>query len=203
MSSRSLYRTALGPAFDQLHPAIQRHYDLTLGQRITLHATMRAWNRLAFAQPLMPFTPKPGDNLPTTVINTGVQDAQGRVCFEWQRNFTYPKGQFNNYTLTTPPPQPRLYPVVMDRFAGFPQVALELALEVAEGGNVLNMRTQGGQYLVFGQRLLPLPRFMHMVGVGVERAIGPNEIEISIRISHPLVGELFGYAGRATVGLDE
>lgn len=196
----SLYRTALGTEFDRLHPAIQRHYDLGLGQHVTLNANMRAWNRLAFAQPLMPFTPKPGHNLPTIVKNTGVKDALGQVSFEWQREFIYPSGTFRNYTLTTAPPSPQPFAAVMDRFAGFPQVALILELTISEDGNVLNMNTRGAQYMVFGQRLLPLPRFMHMVGIGVERAIGPNEIEISIRISHPLFGELFGYAGRAMVG---
>lgn len=101
MAQQSLFRSALGEAFDRLAPVLKRHYDLAPEQEAIVQGPMRAWNRFAWARAFAPFMPIPAERVQVCVRNRGLMD-RGEVCYEWQREFRYPNGVVLSYTLTRP-----------------------------------------------------------------------------------------------------
>jgi hypothetical protein len=193
----SLFRTALGGDFDQLALVLQRHYDLALGQQVVVEGTMETWNRLPWARALAPFMPIPAERVSVRVLNRGVMDAS-ELCYEWQREFRYPTCTLTSYTLTRPDRagQPAR---VLDTFNRPANIGLTLALTVRDAGQALIQTTVGPQYLIRGERYLPLPRFLHIYSLAEERALDEDRIYTEVTVSHPLFGRLFGYRGELRV----
>lgn len=197
MVQQSLFRLALGEAFDRLAPVLQRHYDLAPGQEVIVQGPMRAWNRFAWARALAPFMPLPADQVPVYVRNRGLVD-RGQVCYEWQREFRYPGGTIVSYTLTRPA-RDGLPAHVLDTFNRPPNVGITLALEVSPDGQALRQTTAGPQFLIRGERSAALPGPFHIRSVAVEHAIDAHTIHTEVVISHPLFGRMFGYSGTLSV----
>jgi Domain of unknown function (DUF4166) len=197
MNDTSLFRQALGPAFDTLAPALRRHYDLAPGQSVSIEGRMRAWNRYPVLRLFIPFMPVPGDNLRVVVRNRGLID-RGEVCYEWQRFFHYPKRALTTYTLTRPATGVQ-QPAVLDTFNQPPNIAVTLALSVLDEGSVLQQINSGPQFALFGTRKLALPGFMQVRSLAVERALDERTVRTEVEISHPLLGPMFGYVGELTL----
>lgn len=192
-SPLSPFRIALGERFNTLAPELQRHYDPPLGATVIITGEMRAWNRLAFAQRLLAFTPLPGDAIPVRVIHRLAQAPDGGWGLEWERAFAHPRRPFGSYTLTTVARRPG--PYVIDFFNRPATVGLTLRLDVEAAGRALRMTSDGPQYAVAGRRLLPLPPGMRLRVDGLERVLADGALETEIVIRHPLFGRLFGYGG--------
>jgi hypothetical protein len=199
MAQRSLFRAALGQAFDQLAPVLRRHYDLEPGQEIIVRGPMDAWNRFAFARALIPFMPVPGKAVPVVVRNRGLLDG-GEVCYEWVREFNNPGGKAVSYTLTRPTPALTTEPSVLDTFNQPPNIGVTLALEVMEEGRALKQTTVGPQYAIRNSKLTTLPGLFSIRSTAIERAVDERTIQTDVIVSHPLFGRMFGYSGRLTVG---
>lgn len=199
MAQRSLFRAALGDAFDRLAPVLRRHYDLAPGQDITVHGLMDAWNRFAFARALIPFMPVPGKAVPVVVRNRGLLDG-GEVCYEWVREFHNPGGKALSYTLTQPAPSSTVLPSVLDTFNQPPNIGVTLALEVMEEGQALKQTTAGPQYAIRNGKLTKLPGLFSIRSTAIERAVDERTIQTDVVVSHPLLGRMFGYSGRLMVG---
>jgi Domain of unknown function (DUF4166) len=194
----SLFRTALGERVDTLAPVLRRHYDLAPGQRVTVSGRMEAWSRYPWLRAFIPIMPKPGAAVPVTVLNCGILD-NGEVCYEWERSFDYPSGPAHSYTLTRPAAPGAGGACVLDTFNQPANIAVTLALEVLEGGALLQQRTVGQQFALAGARRLPLPRLFQIRSVAIERALGEDRIYTDVTVSHALLGPLFGYRGELTV----
>ena len=195
-NKQSLFRQALGSAFDTLAPALKWHYDLPPGHAVTIEGRMRAWNRYPWLRLFIPFMPIPGEDLRVVVHNLGMLD-RGEVCYEWRRLFHYPNRLLTSYTLTRPSPG-EVQPAVLDTFGQPANIAVTLALTVMDNGAVLKQTNAGVQYALFGPRKLALPRFMHVQSIATERAIDERTIRTEVAISHPLLGRMFGYSGQLT-----
>lgn len=200
MTTLSLFRSALGDAFDRLAPVLQRHYDLVPGQEVLVHGPMEAWNRVAWARAFAPFTPIPGQDILVRVRNRGLID-RGEVCYEWEREFRNPSGTTLSYTLTRPAPAlPNGRPCVLDTFNRSADIAVTLALEVLDDGRALKQVTAGPQYALRGGRRIAIPGLGRITSEAVERALDERTIHTDVVVSHPAFGRLFGYTGTLVVG---
>jgi Domain of unknown function (DUF4166) len=192
MTQHSLFRTALGAAFDTLAPALKAHYDLRDGQQVTIEGQMTAWNRYPLLRAFIPFMAKPGKDLRVVVHNRGMID-RDLLCYEWDRRFYYPDGEMRTYTLTRPWRGPGQ---VLDTFNQPANIGVVLGLSVEDGGRVLRQVDVGEQFAISGTRLLAMPGLFHVRSVATERAIDDQTIETEVVISHALLGKMFGYHGR-------
>ena len=194
MTPQSLFRSALGPAFNQLAPVLQRHYDLLPGQEIVIDGRMDVWNRYSLARHLIPFMPVPGIGVLVRVLNRGLID-NGEVCYEWKREFRNPGGTAKSYTLTRPAASAGGLPCVLDTFNQPPNIGVTLALEVLDGGNALKQSNAGAQYVINKGRRVALPSPLHVNSIAIERAIDERTIHTEVVISHAILGRMFGYSG--------
>ncbi len=190
----SLFRYALGPTFDSLHPVLQRHYDPPQGS-VVLKGEMETWNRVPFLRVALPFAPRNAAAVKVVVRNDARRDAQGMPTYEWQREFHYPQGVLRSSTLT------RLSPVhahehVMDVFPPPTATGIELRLSILEDGFALMQRSTSNQYLLIGLRRLRLPLPLRVSVCALERALSEDEVESDVVIGHPWLGRLFGYRGK-------
>jgi hypothetical protein len=190
----SPFQSALADVFYQLHPLLQQHYGLALGESIVFTGQMDAWNKLQMVQPLMPFTPKPGKDLPVTLKNDLQLDPNDNVQFVWQRTFTYPSGIFNNQTSTVV--SSHTTGCVVDVFRAGATIGIELALNVANNGYALIQRSTSHQWLMFGNRSIALPRLMCLNVEATERVVDDHIIETHVEVGHRFSRAIFGYGGR-------
>lgn len=198
MTTQSLFRAALGPAFDRLAPVLQRHYDLLPDQEIVIEGKMEAWNHYAFARIAMPFMPVPGIGIPVRVVNRGVVDA-GEGCYEWRREFRHPRGTVLSYTLTRPTPAPGNLPCVLDTFNQPANLGVTLALEVIDDGMALKQVNAGAQFAIRNGKRFTLPSFFHVNTLAIERAMNDHTIHTEVVVSHAVLGRMFGYSGNLTL----
>ena len=195
MQDLSLFRSTLGVAFDNLAPALRRHYDLLPDQQILMAGHMKSWIRFGGLRLFIPFAPLNSERVQVTVRNSGVRDAQGQICYHWAREFRYPNQTQHTETLTKPTNtiDPNA-PTVLDTFTQ-PPVAVTLKLLIEENGRALKQVAAGSQYAFFGRTRLALPSFMRLNTVATERALSGDTLYTEVTIGHPLLGRLFGYAG--------
>ena len=198
--AQALFRSALGRDFDRLAEVLQLHYDLAPGYAVRVEGEMTTWNRLGAFHALVPLSPKSG-KAHVRMFNRGLLDAHGLTCFEWRREFHFADAAQSTYTLTKPAPEGPASAShhVLDTFVQFPAIAITLRLEVSADGRTLTQTAVGPQYaLIFGRRL-KLPRLFALHVVAMEQALSDQRIYTEVTISHPLVGNLFGYAGKLNV----
>lgn len=198
MKDASLFRSVLGADFGRLATALQRHYDLLPGQCIVVQGTMMSWLRFGALRLFIPFAPINSDHVQVRVLNSGVRDTQGQICYRWEREFRYPNMTQKTETLTKPAGIASAQPIVIDTFSQ-PPAAITLKLSIEENGRVLKQVADGPQYAVFGKTRIALPNFMQLSTTALERALSDQIIYTEVAISHPLLGRLFGYAGELTI----
>lgn len=195
--SSALFRHALGAQFDQLAPALRRHYDLPPGHAVTLRGEMEVEARWSWLHRVLPQALPPSNRVEVVVHNAGVRDATGEIGYEWRRTFRYPDGRtFARYTLTRSAPIACAFPCVMDTFPPAPVIGLAFAVLVQEGGQTLVQRTARAPFVQLGKRWLPLLLPPARITVeAVERACDESTIEAEVRVAHLCLGELFAYRG--------
>ncbi|WP_318201345.1 DUF4166 domain-containing protein [Streptomyces sp. SCL15-4] len=96
----SIFRTAMGPAFDRLHPALRRRFSVGLarGEACTGRGVMdRIWHGRAFVKPFLAvggtrniLVPRAGRNIPFTIENVPYTDGFGRETVSFVRTFDLP-----------------------------------------------------------------------------------------------------------------
>lgn len=199
MAELSLFRSVLGREFERLAPPIQRHYDLQVGQEVTISGHMKSWSRYPFLRPFIPIMPINSERVPVVVRNVGVRVAEGQVGFQWLREFRFPSGTLYSKTLTqhTDPPNAN-GPYIRDVFAQ-PPAEITLRLSVEEDGRVLKQITDGPQYARLGTLRLPFPRPFRLTSIALERALNDTGIYSEVTVGHPLLGPMFGYSGELSV----
>lgn len=191
----SVFRQALGVAFEQMHPTLQLHYDPPADATVTLRGVMETWNRFPLLRLALPFAPLNAARVEVVVRNRVRHIAGGALAYEWQREFRYPGHVLSSHTLTRLSPlHPRDH--VMDCFPPPFATAIELSLSLAEGGAALVQQSTSYQYALLGRRQLRLPVPLQVRVSALERTVGEHEIETEVTISHVWLGRLFGYRGR-------
>ncbi len=198
MKDISLFRTVLGRDFNRLARVLQRHYDLLPGQQIVAQGLMKSWIRFGALRLFIPFAPINSDRVEVRVLNAGVRDTQGHICYRWEREFRYPTRTQHTETLTKPAASANGEYVILDTFAQ-PPAAVTLKLSVKEDGCALEQVADGPQFAFFGKTRIALPGFMCLTTHALERALSDDAFYTEVTIGHPLLGRLFGYAGELRI----
>jgi Domain of unknown function (DUF4166) len=146
---------------------------------------LASWSDLLF--------PETGSDVPVTVRIQAVGSPATRHL--WRRDFRFPGGRWRRFTSRIEYDE-RLGHVIE---AVGPGLALAIAWEMLfEAPSTLHLDC-AGWVLRLGPWLIRLPNWLLGSGRAVETAPSPNTIRIDFTVSHPLLGDVFGYVGTFTI----
>jgi hypothetical protein len=171
------------------------------GERLVLEGTMeRVWRRGHWLWPFFWLAawsdllfPETGSDVPVTVHIQAVES--GRTLHLWRRDFDFSGGRRRRFTSRIEYDE-RLGHVIE---AVGPGLVLAIAWEIRfEAPSTLHLDC-AGWVLRLGPLRTRLPEWLLGSGRAVETVPSPNTIRIDFTISHPLLGDVFGYVGTFTV----
>jgi hypothetical protein len=183
---KSLMQCALGKDWDKLPPALQTHY--CFGKTIDRGCMDIEYPR--FMQPYLSvlrvvgaLINRNGKQVPTVVEKYVVGDRQ-----YWRRTITYPDGKvvyFNSLWVSMGSNQ-------MIEFVN-PVLGLQMSVHVEDG----KLHYEGVRFVAkLGRLLLPIPEWMVLGHTTItEQAIDETHFAMDFRLTHPLAGQVFRYAG--------
>jgi hypothetical protein len=196
----SIYQDALGPAFERLHPQIQRRFgfssadclasigtgvmdELWHGRFYTLpFLYLGAWRRIMF--------PEQGVNVPFTIQNYAYRDRFGRETVTWVRTFQTRRPRRFDATMILSHERGK----IVDYLGTHQHLAVDIDLAVDERGG-LRLRS-GAQRFYEGLLAFRFPMFFSGVAEVCEwydDAI--QKFRIEVNVSNRFWGPLFGYRG--------
>ncbi|MDA0563415.1 DUF4166 domain-containing protein [Streptomonospora sp. S1-112] len=200
-----LFRRALGADFDRLHPRLRRRFStgLATGEACLGRGTMdRIWRGGAWVQPFLLvgalrniLVPRTGRGVAFTIENTPYRDSFGRQAVSFVRTFALPGGarRFDAAMVYSPERG-----CVVDYLGTHHHLAVDLHPGVdAHGALVIR---SGAQRLREGPLDVGLPGLLSgaaLVRESYDEAAGC--FRVSVRVSHPVLGAVFGYEGSFTV----
>ncbi|MDY0908921.1 DUF4166 domain-containing protein [Microbacterium sp. CFBP9034] len=185
----SVYQRVLGARFDDLDPALQRYFGpiprgmAGVGEGVyEVAGSRRRWLRgpLALLARRRILFPEYEQDVPLGVVNTS--NADGTLSARRTFAFAGVERQMED-TMRV------VGGTLVDRLGVGRELEVELALVVHDGG--LTMTSRRLALRVLGLRV-PLPHFATVVVC--ERSDGLSQ-RVDVRISVPVVGEVFRYAG--------
>lgn len=182
----SLMQNALGADWDKLPPALQAHYRF--GKTID-----RGHMDIEFPRFMQPYLTllrlfgalinRSGRQVSTEVEKSVVEERQ-----YWRRTITYPDGKlvyFNSFWVAAGGNQ-------MIEFVN-PVLGLQMAVHVKDG----KLHYHGVRFVAkLWRLLLPIPEWMVLGHTTItEQAIDETHFAMDFRLTHPLFGLVFRYAG--------
>lgn len=183
---RSLMQCALGADWYKLPPALQTHYRFgktvdTGHMDIEYPGFMKPW--LSSLRLLGALIDRRGKQVPTVVEKSVVDGRQ-----YWRRTITYADGQvvhFNSFWVSAGGNQ-------MIEFVN-PVLGLQMVVFVEDG----KLHYEGVRFVAkLGRWLLPIPEWLVLGHTTiVEEAVDETHFAMDFRLTHPLFGQLFRYAG--------
>ncbi|MFF8844493.1 DUF4166 domain-containing protein [Streptomyces sp. NPDC015127] len=200
----SIFRAAMGDAFDRLHPQLQRRFSVGLdsGEACTGRGVMdRIWHGGAFVKPFLALggsrnilVPRTGRAVPFTIENVPYTDSYGRETVTFVRTFALPGGPRRfDATMVLAPEGDR----VLDYLGTHQHLASDLHLSAEPDGSLL-IRS-GEHRFREGPFDLPVPQ---LIGGDAEVRESYDEscgrFRIRVRVTNRRFGPLFGYEGSFT-----
>jgi hypothetical protein len=196
----SIYREALGPAFDRLHPQIQKRFGFGSASGVAAIGTGvmdELWHGRPYTLPFLYLGscrrilfPESGTNVPFTVRNYAYRDRFGRETVTWIRDFrTRRPRRFDAYMIYS-----RARGRVVDYLGTHQHLAVDIDLSVDDRGG-LRLRS-GAQRVYEGPFAFSVPLFFSGVADVCEwfdETAGKFRIEVSV--ANRVWGPLFGYRG--------
>ena len=188
-------------------PAFRMQYLLPVdaGQVVLFNGISdRVWHRPRWLWPffwaLSHFNilfPETGTNIPATMTLTGGRDAKGAPYQRWDRVFSFARPRYFNAVMAYDAQRQR----VIEFFT--PTNLLSMTWEISfHAPTRIEIITSTCQ-LHFGARQIRLPRLLHPHVHVIENALDDQTIQMSLTMSHPFLGEMFGYEGTYTVTIKD
>lgn len=184
---KSVMQQALAGQWASLPPALQAHYQAesnvdTGSLSVEFPGWMRPFMKILYLVGALLDRPHP--NVATVVVK---QMDGGRQY--WRRTLTYPDGKtrhFNSYWVHSGGNK-------LIEFVN-PLLGLEMAARVVDG----RLYYEGVRFVLrVGQRLLSLPEWIALGHTTiVEEALDESRFVMDFRMTHPLLGQTFRYAGK-------
>ncbi|MBX0285988.1 DUF4166 domain-containing protein [Haloarcula salinisoli] len=201
----SVYERALGPAYDELHPAIAERYALTSADRTRCVGRGRMYSvrHNPLALPVLwagtrrnLLFPEQGAQVPFEVRTTPFDD-DGVETVAYVRQFDVGRERrFDAYMRYD-----EARDCVVDALGTHRNPVTELQFSVTEG-DALRIGT-GAQWLRLGDRQVPVPRPLRADVTVVERYDDERDrFEISVAVANPVLGPVFAYDGWFTVDFE-
>ncbi|MFF5437488.1 DUF4166 domain-containing protein [Streptomyces achromogenes] len=200
----SIFRTAMGPAFDRLHPALRRRFSVGLagGEACTGRGVMdRIWHGPAFVKPFLALggtrnilVPRAGRNVPFMIENVPYTDGFGRETVSFVRTFDLPgRPRRFDAQMVLGPRGDR----VLDYLGTHQHLATDLHLHAEPDGSLL---IRSGTHR-FREGPVDL-RVPDLVGATAEVRESYDDttgrFRIRVRVVNRYFGPLFGYEGSFT-----
>lgn len=201
----SIYRRALGPDFDRLHPKIQARFGF--GSRdgrasIGRGVMERVWHGPWWTVPFLLLGswrnlmfPEAGENVPFTIRNYAYVDAFGRETVTWVRQFELgccarkPGRRFDAYMIFS-----EERGLIVDYMGTHQHLAVDLHLSVDERGG-MHLRS-GDQRFYEGPLAFRFPMLFSAIAdvhEWYDEKMGKHRIEVIV--ANPVFGRIFGYRG--------
>lgn len=204
---KGVFERALGTEFDRLHPAIQERFGITSddGRRCVGRGRMATVYRNPVAVPVLRglarehvLFPEQGSDVAFEVRTYPFRDADGTETVAYVRQFeTGPTRRFDAFMTYD-----GARDCVVDYLGRHRRLVSELTFEVTDDGELAI--SAGGQWLELGGRTVPLPAPLRANVVVTEGYDAVRDrFTIQVRVTNPLVGEVFGYTGEFTVEYED
>ncbi|AIS00599.1 DUF4166 domain-containing protein [Streptomyces glaucescens] len=200
----SIFRTAMGPDFDRLHPELKRRFSVGLasGEACTGRGVMsRIWHGGAFVKPFLALgatrnilVPRTGRDVPFTIENVPYTDTFGRETVSFVRTFRLPgrPRRFDAQMVLSPKGDR-----VLDYLGTHQHLASELHLSAEPDGSLL---IRSGEH-----RFREGPVDVRVPGpIGATAEVresfddATGRFRIRVRVVSERFGPLFGYEGGFT-----
>ncbi len=193
----SVYERVLGDGFARLDPQLQRYFGSPASGSIGRGAGVYgfAGSRHRWLRPALTWLarrrvlfPESGHDIPFTIVNT--TNADGTLSA--RREFAFPQ-----VTRVMEDTMSVVDGALHDRLGRRGGLEVEFALEVIDGG--LRMRS-GRQWLHLGPARLRMPGLVRVtLSETAERGMhGVETQRVDVRMTAPVLGEVFRYAGSFT-----
>jgi hypothetical protein len=190
-----------------LPPAFEKQYMISVdsGQMALFDGvSARVWHRPFWLWPIFwamsPFDilfPETGTDIPATMKLTGGRDAQGQPYHNWDRTFFFAKPRYFKAVMAYDLEQQ----CVIEHFT--PMHLLNMVWEISFTAPAhLEIVTRACR-IKLGKLQITLPSLLHPHVHVIEDAISDDTIQMSLVMSHPFLGDIFGYAGTYHVAVAE
>ena len=200
----SIYQAVLGPAFERLHPQIQKRFGFSSAHGVAAIGTgvmEELWHGRCYTLPFLSIGtwrrimfPECGVNVPFTLQNYAYRDRFGRETITWIRTFqTRRLRRFDAYMIHS-----RQRGKIVDYLGTHQHLAVDIDLSVDEKGG-LCLRS-GEQRFYEGPIAFRFPSFFS--GIAEVREWYDDALEkfrIEVRVTNRVWGPLFGYRGTFNV----
>jgi hypothetical protein len=179
--------------------AMRRQFLVAPGERVRLEGTMRrVWHRPWWLSPLLWFAaqagmlfPEQGAGVPVKLTITGSRDSSGRPVQRWSRQFRFRKvRRFDTYVSFDAERA-----LIIDRVGPGRILAMESVMVWRPTGELVMWNT--GWSLRAGKTRIKLPDWLfgEVTGVQTAHPSSDGRMGIVMRVTHPLLGDIFGYEG--------
>ncbi|XSG77295.1 DUF4166 domain-containing protein [Herpetosiphon llansteffanensis] len=206
MQTQSIYQQALGANFDRLHPQIQRRFGLASSSEMAAIGQGQMsmiWNGGLPLRPLLHagqarhiMFAEWGTQIPFTIENYAYRDAAGRETVTWLRTFQVnpqTKRRFDAYMVYSDQRA-----CIVDYLGTHQHFAVDLAMWVDQRGGMC-LRS-GAQRFYEGWLGFKFPRILSGTAEVCEwYDEATAQFRISVVVTNPVWGPVFGYQGTFTV----
>ena len=196
----SIFRQALGPDFDRLHPRLQRRFGFCSADGIACvgRGTMdRVWHGRGFTRPFLALGARrhilvrgTGRDIPFTIENYAYRDSFGRETVTFARTFWFGTPQRWDATMTYCPERS----TIIDYLGTHQHLAVDLHMSAdAQGGLLIRSGEQRFRECGIG---LDVPRLI--TGTAHVREWYDDDLDrfrIEVAVTNHRFGPLFGYQG--------
>ncbi len=197
----SIYQQVLGTEFSRLHPKIQQRFGFSSVDEIASigSGTMeRIWHGHLYTLPFLYvgtwrriMFPEYGRNIPFTIQNYAYRDRFGRETVTWVRTFQTRKPRRFDATMI----YSRQRGCIVDYLGTHQHLAVDIHLSVDEQTRGLRLRS-GEQRFYEGRIGFRFPMLLSGVADVCEWYDEEEEgYRISVQVTNPRWGPLFGYEG--------
>ncbi|MEV7691243.1 DUF4166 domain-containing protein [Streptomyces bungoensis] len=200
----SIFRAAMGDAFDRLHPRLQRRFSVGLasGEACTGRGVMhRIWHGPAFVKPFLALgatrnilLPRAGRDVPFVIENVPYTDTFGRETVSFVRTFDLPgRPRRFDAQMVLGPRGDR----ILDYLGSHQHLASELHFSAEPDGSLL---VRSGEHR-FREGPVDV-RVPELIGATAEVRESYDDaadrFRIRVRVANRRFGPLFGYEGTFT-----
>jgi hypothetical protein len=202
----SIFKKVMGDDFNQLHPMLQKRYDLPVGAVFRASGVMKEirggpkWMYPIFRAGVRwkLLFPERGKNIPFRITNTAFVGDNGESQVHWKRIFQFnKKRRYFNALMSFDAKR-----LVVRDYLGEPRLLYsDLDFQVAATGSLTI--TSLGQRLVLGKIKIPLPRIFQGLATVTESFDDERELyRIHVTVLNPLIGLVFSYEGEFSADVD-
>jgi Domain of unknown function (DUF4166) len=204
----SIFQRALGPAYYQLHPQLQRRFGISAADGVACvgRGTMdRVWHSRIITRPFLALGARrhilvtgSGRDIPFTIENYAYRDGFGRETVTFARTFCFDTAQHWDATMIYSAERA----TIVDYLGTHQHLAVDLHLTVDEQGGLL-IKSGEQRFRECGIGLV-VPRLL--TGVAEVRERYDDDLDrfcIEVVVTNPVLEPLFGYRGTFTATYPE